>query len=144
MNPEYPFVKPRRHPNSLVLVVYLRNAPCRRLRRNFFARMHAEARRLGMVMSHKLGVCVLFGAERVCGSAHRHQIVNWLMDQPEAQRVDIGQLRHLGDLFLPRLHIEGLDGPLHDQEREGARRLMRRLGAGAVAQWVQYLQGRLS
>lgn len=144
MNPDYPFVKPRRHPNCLFLVVHLRGAPCRRLRRAFFARMHAEARRLGVVLSHKLGVCLLFGAERICTSAHRHQMVAWLIDQPEVATVDVGELAHLGDIFQQKLRVGGLDGPLSASERAGARTLAKRVAAGAVAQWTQYLSGRMA
>lgn len=144
MNPEYPFVKPRRHPNCLFLVVHLRGAPSRRLRRAFFARMHAEARRLGVVLSHKLGVCLLFGAERICSSAHRHQMVNWLIDQPEVALVDVGELEHLADLFQRKLRVGGLVGPLSHNERVAARALARRVAAGAVAQWTQYLSGRMA
>jgi hypothetical protein len=144
MNPNDPFVKPRRHPNCLVLIVRLRGAPCRRERRAFFARMHAEARRLGVVMSHKRGVCLLFGAERICASAHRHQMVNWLIDQPEVRCVDIDELRHLGDLFQHRRLAPTQDGGLTPEQRQGARDLLRRVAAGAVAQWAMYLEGRLA
>jgi hypothetical protein len=144
MNPDHPFVKPRRHPNSLVLVVRLRHAPCRRQRRAFFARMHAEARRLGVLLSHKLGVCLLFGAERICTSAHGHQMVAWLIDQSEVAHVEVFQLVHLGDLFSRRLRIESADGAaLTEPERQAGRALLRRIAIGAVAQWAQYLQGHM-
>lgn len=143
MNPDYPFVKPRRHPNCVMLVVHLRGAPCRRLRRAFYGRMHAEARRLGVVMSRKLGACLLFGAERICGTAHRHQMSAWLMDQPEVERFEVGQLAHLGDLFGPKVRVAGSDGPLDAEEALAARALVHRLARGAVAQWITYLEGRL-
>ncbi len=140
MRPEYPFVPPRRHPNCLMLIVRLRGAPCRRRRRAFFARMHAEARRLGIVMSQRLGLCLLFGAERICTTAHRHQMTTWLMDQPEVRSIQVGELFHLGDLF----------------ERDGRRRqqdtaavasnesdLASRLIGGLLMQWLLYLWGRV-
>jgi hypothetical protein len=126
-----------------VLIVRLRGAPCRRERRAFFARMHAEARRLGVVMSHKLGVCLFFGAERICAGAHRHQMVNWLIDQPEVRSVDVDELRHLGDLLAQRSRFAADIGPSATQ-RQAGRDLVRRVAAGAVAQWAVYLQGRLS
>ncbi|HQQ71813.1 MAG TPA: hypothetical protein PLL92_16085 [Alicycliphilus sp.] len=144
MNPDYPFVKPRRHPNCLFLVVYLRGAPCRRQRRAFFARMHAEARRLGVVLSHKLGVCLLFGAERICTSAHRHQMVAWLIDQPEVATVDVGELAHLGDIFQQKLRLSNVDGPLGRHDKHAARTLTLRIATGAVAQWTRYLSGHMA
>lgn len=144
MNPDYPFVKPRRHPNCLFLVVHLRGAPCRRLRRAFFARMHAEARRLGVVLSHKLGVCLLFGAERICTSAHRHQMVAWLIDQPEVATVDVGELAHLGDIFQQKLRLNCVDGPLGRRDKHAARTLTLRIATGAVAQWTRYLSGHMA
>lgn len=144
MKPDFPFVKPRRHPNCLILVVQLRDAPCRRLRRAFFARMHAEARRLGVVLSHKLGVCLLFGAERICSSAHRHQMVSWLIDQPEVARVDVGDLAHLGDLFQQKRRASGLKGPASTEDHVAAQRLVTRVATGAVAQWTRYLAGHMA
>jgi hypothetical protein len=144
MNPDYPFVKPHRHPNCVMLVVYLRGAPCRRERRAFFARMHAEARRLGVVLSHKLGVCLLFGAERICTTAHRHQMTTWLMDQPEVSHIDVGPLAHLANLFLPNARVAGRAGPLTAEARDAARALVRRVATGAVAQWSRYLTGELA
>jgi hypothetical protein len=144
MNPIYPFVKPRRHPNCVVLVVHLRHAPCRRLRRAFFTRMHAEARRLGVLMSHKLGVCLLFGAERICTTAHRHQMTTWLMDQPEVAHIEVGRLGHLGDLFLANFRGAGLDRPLHAHQQAAARSLMQRVAGGVVLQWAKYLTGQLA
>ncbi len=141
-NPPFPFVKPRRHPNCLFLVVHLRNAPCRRLRRQFFGRMHAEARRLGIVLSHKLGVCLLFGAERICTNAHRHQMLNWLIDQPEVASVGIGELAHLADVFQRRIRAVRHDAsaPL---EAAFADALAERVAGGALAQWTQYVKGRM-
>ncbi len=139
MNPDYPFVKPRRHPNCLLLIVHLRNAPCRRRRCAFFARMHAEARRLGVVMGHKLGLCLLFGAERICTTAHRHQITNWLMDQPEVEEVVVGQLVHLGNLFQ-RKPARGNGFAAADSE--AVRDLTSRVVSGALIQWLLYLWGR--
>ncbi len=102
--------------------------------------MHAEARRLGIVMSQRLGLCLLFGAERICTTAHRHQMTTWLMDQPEVRSIQVGELFHLGDLF----------------ERDGRRRqqdtatvasnesdLASRLIGGLLMQWLLYLWGRV-
>lgn len=141
--PAYPFVAPQRHPNCLFLVVHLHGAPCRRMRRRFFIRMHGEARRLGIVMAHKLGVCLLFGAERMCTNAHRHQMLTWLIDQPEVASVDIGDLAHLADIFQEairpmRLNDTWADAPLFPDA------LAKRVASGAVAQWTRYLDGRMS
>ena len=87
MRPEYPFVPPRRHPNCLMLIVRLRGAPCRRRRRAFFARMHAEARRLGIVMSQRLGLCLTRGKQ-----AQRQDGV----DHDLADEVDAVAARHEG------------------------------------------------
>lgn len=144
MNPHFPFVKPLRHPNCLFLCVQLRGGPSRRLRRAFFARMHAEARRLVVVLSHKLGVCLLFGAERICTSAHRHQMVNWLIDQPEVATVDVGELAHLGDVFQQKLRLRCVDGPLGPRQKLTAQALISRVALGAVAQWTRYPSGHMA
>jgi len=139
--PLFPFVKPRRHPNSFALSVKLRGAPCRRLRRAFFARMHQEARRLGIVLSHKWGVCVLFGAERMCASAHRHQMVNWLIDQPEVAHVSVGSLEHLGELFSPKSRALRGRSEFTGDDVAAVRALLLRVAGGAVKQWTRYVTG---
>lgn len=144
MKPDFPFVKPHRHPNCLILVVHLRSAPSRRYRRAFFARMHAEARRLGVVLSHKVGLCLLFGAERICTTAHRHQMVTWLIDQPEVARVEVGELVHLADVFQKASRANGTKVPTSPVERAAAQALLLRVATGAVAQWTQYLVGRMA
>lgn len=144
MKPDFPFVKPRRHPNCLILVVHLCGAPSRRYRRAFFARMHAEARRLGVVLSHKIGLYLLFGAERICTSAHRHQMVAWLIDQPEVARVEVGELTHLADVFQKASRASGSKVPTSSEERAAAQALMLRVATGAVAQWTHYLVGRMA
>ena len=140
----FPFVKPRRHPNSLVLTVKLHGAPCRRLRRAFFARMHQEARRLGIVLSHKRGVCVLFGAERICTTAHRHQMLNWLSDQPEVALVGIDPLGHLSDLFLPHSRLLRREGSRSADEVAAVRAVLVQVAGGAIKQWVRYVTGGLA
>jgi hypothetical protein len=62
MKPKFPFVRPRSYPNSFVLAVRQRGAHTRRPQRAFFGALHWEARHQGLVMGHKLGLCVFFGA----------------------------------------------------------------------------------
>lgn len=143
MNPEYPFVKPRRHPNSFVLTVSLRGAPSRRQRRAFFSRLYRQARGLGLVFAQKLGLCVFYNAERICGSAHRHQIVAWLTDQREVAGVAVCHLEHLADLWqqperLPTPDIRRMtQTPFEDQL------LWRRVVTGVIKQWVCYVTERV-
>jgi hypothetical protein len=105
--------------------------------------MHQEARRLGVVMAQKLGLCVIYSAERICTSAHRHQIVNWLMDQPEVASISVGSLHHLGDLFSSKLRVWS-DVPLSAEARIAAQMQVYRAAAGVTKQWVGYLTGRVA
>lgn len=143
MNPDYPFVKPRRHPNSLALVVRLRGSPTRRQQRAFFSRLHQEARRLGLVMARKFGLCIFLGAERICGSAHRHQLVGWLIDQKEVADVVVGKLEHLADLKIP-LPDERERPSYMPDEAETLHRLIEQVTFGVIKQWTGYVFGLLA
>jgi hypothetical protein len=127
MTAQFPFVRPRPYPNSFVLVVQLRGGPTRRQQRAFFGALHAEARHHGLVMGHKLGLCVFFGAERLCTNHSRHQMLNWLVDHVEVRAVQVSRLVGFASVFK--------DGT-HDNRLQRAAR-------GTLVQWAAYLGGAL-
>lgn len=144
MNPQYPFVKPRRHPNSLALVVRLRGAPSLRQQRAFFARLHQEARRLGLIMGRKLNLCLFISAERICGSIHRQQLVGWLIDQKEVADVTVGRLEHLADLKAPPSHGPRAGLRLSPEDAAAVHQLILQVTGGVIKQWTSYVLGRLA
>jgi hypothetical protein len=146
MKPKFPFVRIRPCPNSFVLAIRLRGAPTRRDQRAFFAALHTEARHQGLVMGHKFGLCVFFGAERLCTGHCRHQMINWLVDHPEVRAVEVGQLVAFASLFAldPKAHplMRALGG-LTPELRAFAHVALLRAAYGTLVQWAAYLGGRL-
>lgn len=147
MKPSFPFVPPRPYPNSFVLVVQLRGAPTRRQRRAFFGRLYGEARHHGLVMGHKYGLCVFFGAERLCTNHSRHQMINWLVDHEEVRAIEVSRLLALASVFAPdgpllRSYVRAL-GAIPLWQKDALHVILDRAAAGAVQQWAAYLRGAL-
>jgi hypothetical protein len=146
MKPHFPFVRIRPYPNSFVLAIRLCGAPTRRDQRAFFATLHAEARHQGMVMGHKFGLCVFFGAERLCTSHSRHQMINWLIDHEEVRTVEVSQLVAFADVFASDPKANPLIRALRDlapELRAFTHVALLRAAYGTLVQWAAYLGGRL-
>ncbi len=146
MKPKYPLVRVRAYPNSFVLAVRLRGAPTHRDQRAFFAALRAEARHQGLVMGHKFGLCVFFGAERLCTGHSRHQMINWLVDHPEVRAVEVSQLVAFASLFATDPKANPWMRALRDlapELRACAHAALLRAARGALVQWAAYLGGRL-
>jgi hypothetical protein len=146
MKPKFPLVRIRPYPNSFVLAIRLRGAPTRRDQRAFFAGLHAEARHQGLVMGHKFGLCVFFGAERLCTGHSRHQMINWLVDHQEVRTVEVSQLVAFANLFASDPKTNPLIRALRDlapELRAFTQLALGRAACGTLAQWSAYLGGRL-
>lgn len=143
MKPRFPFVPPRPYPNSFVIVVQLRGAPTARQRHDFFVGLHGEARHHGLVMGHKLGLCVFLGAERLCTNASRHQIINWLVDHRAVRAIEVSELMALVRLFEIRGPLIRRLGDIPDEDRQTLHILLECAAWGTVNQWLAYLRGAL-
>jgi hypothetical protein len=128
------------YPNSLLLVITLRPMRTQRRIRTFFERLRLHAREQGLLMAHKFGVCVFFGAERICNSAHRRDLVNWLIDRPEVDRVFVSGLTHLRDLTQPKRQLATHD--VRDTEIQAASLTVQRIALGVTKYWQAYLVGK--
>jgi hypothetical protein len=134
--------RPRTHPNCLPILIALRARTTLAQRKRFFARLHEQSRALGLVCSHALGRCVFFGAERMCGPVHRHQVANWLSDQAEVTTLRLGQIESLRALSL------GQVSPLCDPSMTREQALLNAeafsdLALRVARQWYQWLEGRI-
>jgi hypothetical protein len=144
MNHEERFLRtrPRGYPNCVALVIELQYRLTLRERRAFVRRLHQRSRELGLIVSHKYGACVFIGAERVCGSVHRHALTNWLSDQPEVRVVHLGQL---GNLSAMARHAEVLTpgASVPQDDRQAARLVFGSLALRAACQWLRFIEGRI-
>lgn len=139
----YPFVPLRPYPNCFVILVQLRGAPTRRQRHDFFVRLHGEARRQGLVMGHKLGLCVFYGAERLCTNHSRHRMIDWLVDHRAVQALEISRMVALSLLIdADGPGLRGL-GDLSARDKAAVRLVLAHAAAGAVLQWAAFLGGAL-
>ena len=143
MKLRFPFVPPRPYPNSFVIAVQLRGAPTCRQRRDFFVHLHGEARRHGLVMGHKLGLCVFIGAERLCTNHSRHQIIHWLVDHEEVRLIEVSHLVGVATLFRADGPLIRALGAVPHEQKEARRKLLHRAAWGTVQQWVAYVWGAL-
>jgi hypothetical protein len=134
--------RPRGYPNCVALVLELQCRLTLRERCAFFRRLHQRSRELGLVFSHKYGACVFFGAERPCGSVHRHALTNWLSDQHEVRAVHLGQL---GNLSALARHADALppDMPFTQGERQAGRLVFGLLVLRVAYQWLRFIEGRI-
>jgi hypothetical protein len=142
----FPFVRPRPYPNSFILAVRLRGAPTRRQQRAFFSAMHAEARHHGLVMGHKFGLCIVFGAERLCTNHSRHQMINWLVDHQAVRGIEVSQLMAFASLFSPDSERNPLIrnlGPATPEQIAAVQMALHRAAYGTLLQWVAHLRGAL-
>jgi hypothetical protein len=143
MTPTFPFVRPRPTPNSFVLAVQLRGAPTRQQRHHFFVRLHSEARHQGLVMGQKWGLCVFFGAERLCTNHSRHQMINWLVEHSQVRTIEVSRLEALSTLFQADGPLIRALGTTAHEDKEAMRACLERAAWGAVQQWAAYLWGAL-
>jgi uncharacterized protein YggL (DUF469 family) len=143
MQPKFPFVRPRHYPNCFVIAVQLRGAPTRRQHHDVFVTLHREARHHGLVMGRKVGLCVFFGAERLCTNHSRHQMINWLVDHRAVRAIHVSELMALVHLFQPDGPLIRRLGDIPEEDRQTVHILLERAAWGTVNQWLAFLRGDL-
>lgn len=145
MTIENPLPAPRRvgkdgYPNSLLLIITLRPMRSSRRYRGFFECLRLHAREQGLLMAHRYGICIFFGAERICAAAHRRDLVNWLIDRPEVKEVHVYGLMHLRHLTHPQLARTATD--ISEADVQLAFQTLQCVAQGVIKYWQAYLAGK--
>lgn len=134
-------------PNCAVFTFTLRGSPTLYERRSFQRCLHRRARELGLVLSQKHGLCIAFGAERICTNAHRHQLLTWLVDHPEVAQVELSHLHALRQIVagqVPALQPTTAHAAAWASNASTLRNAWRKAALGAARQWSSFISGRMA
>jgi cell division inhibitor SulA len=86
--------------DTLALWFHVRLTPglSRKDRRRYYRALHRHLKPLHLLLAQGANFCVVLAVGRALRATDRHAVVDWLIDQPQTECIQLSDLIPLGDL----------------------------------------------